>query len=43
MDVPFDVLMKQAIDLKSAQLAENRRVYDSWKPWYRNSLFSREV
>jgi hypothetical protein len=42
-NVPFDVLMKQAADLKTAQLAENRRRYDAWDSWYRNSLFARDV
>jgi hypothetical protein len=42
-DVPFEVIMKQAMDLKTSQLAENRRKYDSEKIWFRHSLFAKEV
>ena len=42
-DVPFDVLMKQAAALKTAQLATDRTKYDSWDSWYQHSLFSKEV
>ena len=37
--VPFNVLMQQASDLKTAQLAIDRKRYDSFPIWYRNSLF----
>lgn len=42
-DVPFPVLMQQAADIKFAQLAQDRRKYDSNIKWYRDSLFGKEV
>jgi len=42
-DTPFEVLMKQAADIKFAQLAQDRRKYDSRIRWYRNSLFAKQV
>jgi hypothetical protein len=42
-DTPLNVLFQQAANLKSEQLAADRRIYDSWSPWYRNSFFTNEV
>lgn len=42
-DTPFNVLIQQAVDLKYAQLAQDRRKYDSNIKWYRDSLFAKEV
>jgi hypothetical protein len=42
-DLPFEIIMKQAMDLKTSQLAENRRKYDSENIWFRHSLFAKEV
>lgn len=42
-DTPFNVLIQQSIDLKYAQLALDRKKYDSNIKWYRDSLFAKEV
>eukprot|EP01031_Cornospumella_fuschlensis_P024404 gene24404-29501_t len=39
-DTPFDVIMQQAFALKTAQMAVDRKAYDSYPTWLRNSLFS---
>ena len=39
-DTPFDVIMQQAMKLKTEQLAVNRRKYDASPLWYQHSLFS---
>lgn len=40
---PFNVLMQQAIALKTEHLAVDRRRYDSWPTWLRNSLIVSDV
>lgn len=40
---PLNVLIEQASQLKSAQLAESRRKFDNQLIWYRNSLYSKDV
>jgi hypothetical protein len=40
---PLNVLIEQASQLKSAQLAESRRKFDGQLIWYRNSLYSKDV
>lgn len=39
-DAPFDVIMQQAVKLKTEQMAPNRRKYDAAPMWYQHSLFS---
>lgn len=43
MDIPFSKLMEQATALKTNQDAVDRKLYDSWAPWYQHSIFSKEV
>lgn len=40
---PFNVLMEQAVAMKSEQLSADRRKYDSWPSWLRNSLIVSDV
>ncbi len=40
---PFNVLMQQAMAMKTEQLAVDRRKYDSWPTWLRNSLIVSDV
>jgi hypothetical protein len=43
MDIPFSKLMEQATALKTNQDAVDRKLYDSWAPWYQHSIFAKEV
>ena len=38
--VPFNELMRQAASLKSHHDSVLRKRYDSWGPWYQNSIFA---
>ncbi len=40
LSTPLPVLMEQAMAMKESQLKEDRRRFDSWPSWYRNSLYS---
>lgn len=39
-DMPMEVIMQQAFALKTAQMAVDRKVYDNYPSYLRNSLFS---
>ena len=41
--IPFDVLVQQAVALKRARAAPDRKQFDSWSEWYRHSLHASEV
>jgi hypothetical protein len=43
MDTPFEVLLQKAAALKTAQLAQDRKLFDSFEKWYQDSLYSEEV
>merc|ERR1719230_1126593 len=39
---PFSELMNQAVKLKSAQTAVDRRKFDGWPKFYQNSVYVKE-
>ena len=40
MEAPFTEIMRQAAALKTHHDSFLRKRYDSWPPWYQNSMFS---
>lgn len=40
---PLEVLLRQAADLKTAQLKEARSIFDQYDIWLQNSLFADKV
>lgn len=41
-DTPFNVLLEQAVALKTSQASINRRKYDKFHSWYQHSLYAIE-
>ena len=39
---PFDVLMQQAVKMKTAQTAPDKKKFETWPRFYQNSVFSKE-
>ena len=39
---PFNVLMQQAVKMKTAQSAPDRNKFDKWPRFYQNSVFAKE-
>ena len=39
---PFDVLMQQAVKMKTAQTAPGKKKFETWPRFYQNSVFSKE-
>lgn len=40
---PLNVLLQQAAALKTEQMAPDRKKYDSYSSWLKNSFFANEV